>query len=150
MAMEGKRAGRQHDARINRFLYGGDYSPEQWPEDTWARDLELFSNCNINTLTVGVFAWARLQPAADRFDFGWLDRFLDLAADRGFSIVLATPTAAQPAWMSLQYPRCAPRRRVWPPQDTRHEAQFLPEQRKLQTFLAGDCLTHGPPVWDEG
>ena len=28
--------------QLSRFLYGGDYNPEQWPEDTWANDIQVF------------------------------------------------------------------------------------------------------------
>lgn len=24
--------------QLKRFLYGGDYNPDQWPEDTWSED----------------------------------------------------------------------------------------------------------------
>jgi beta-galactosidase len=89
---------------LRRILYGGDYSPEQWPEEHWRRDLDLFEEAGVNTLTLPVFAWARLQPREDLFDFAWLDRFLDLAGEKGFGICLATPTASQPAWMSRNYP----------------------------------------------
>jgi len=55
-----------------------------------------------------VFGWARLQPAEDRYDFDWLDRVLDLLTENGISACLATPTAAQPAWMSKRYPDILP------------------------------------------
>lgn len=28
--------------KLPRFLYGGDYNPEQWPADTWAQDIQIF------------------------------------------------------------------------------------------------------------
>ena len=30
------------DSRINKVLYGGDYNPEQWPEEIWEEDMRLF------------------------------------------------------------------------------------------------------------
>ena len=30
-----------HDAARGRILFGGDYNPEQWPEEVWADDVRL-------------------------------------------------------------------------------------------------------------
>ena len=30
------------DSRINKFLYGGDYNPEQWPEEIWEEGYAAF------------------------------------------------------------------------------------------------------------
>ncbi|UNX53766.1 beta-galactosidase [Georgenia sp. TF02-10] len=87
-----------------RILYGGDYNPEQWPEEVWAEDMELLRQAEINTVTLNVFSWATLQPADDVYDFARLDRIVQTVADAGMSIVLATSTAALPPWMSLKHP----------------------------------------------
>lgn len=55
-------------------------------------------------VTLPVFSWAKLQPAEDTYNFEWLDKVLDLVVQNGIYVCLATPTAAQPAWMSLKYP----------------------------------------------
>lgn len=88
--------------------YGGDYNPEQWPEEIWQEDMRLFRQAGVNLVTLPVFAWARLQPAEDQYDFAWLDRILDLLHANGIAVCLATPTAAQPAWMSRLYPDILP------------------------------------------
>lgn len=90
------------------IYYGGDYNPDQWPEEIWQEDMRLFKLAGINIITVPVFSWAKLQPAEDRYDFSWLDRVLDLAAKNGIYACLATSTAAQPAWMSRKYPEILP------------------------------------------
>jgi beta-galactosidase len=46
-----------------------------------------------------------LQPAEDQFTFGWLDEILDGLHANGIRAILATPSAAQPAWMSAAYPQ---------------------------------------------
>lgn len=84
--------------------HGGDYNPEQWPEAVWDTDVALMRQAHFNVATVGVFSWAALQPAEDRFDFAWLDTVIDRLAAGERHLCLATPTAAQPAWMSQQYP----------------------------------------------
>jgi beta-galactosidase len=86
------------------ILFGGDYNPEQWPEKIWAEDVELMLRAGVNLVTVGVFSWSRLQPGPDRFDFGWLDRVLDLLGGAGIGVCLATPTASPPPWFTRLHP----------------------------------------------
>jgi beta-galactosidase len=84
--------------------HGGDYNPEQWPPEVWAEDMRLMQAAHFKVATVGVFSWVSLQPAEDRFTFEWLDQVLDGLAGAGLFACLATPSAAQPAWMSRAYP----------------------------------------------
>ncbi|MFI0895635.1 beta-galactosidase [Streptomyces sp. NPDC020983] len=84
--------------------FGGDYSPEQWPEHVWKDDHRLFDAARIDTLTLGVFLWARTQPAEDTYDFTVLDRAVDEAEAQGRRICLATGTGAHPAWLARAHP----------------------------------------------
>ncbi len=84
--------------------YGGDYNPEQWPEEIWAEDVALMRRAGVTLVTVGVFSWSRLEPSEGRYTFGWLDRVLDLLADGGIGVDLAVPTASPPPWFSLAHP----------------------------------------------
>jgi beta-galactosidase len=84
--------------------HGGDYNPEQWPRAIWDEDVRLMQECHYNIATVGVFSWVNLQPDEEHFTFEWLDDILDKMTASGRVICLATPTAAQPAWMSQKYP----------------------------------------------
>jgi beta-galactosidase len=84
--------------------HGGDYNPEQWPVATWDEDIRLMQACHYNIATVGVFSWVSLQPEEERFTFEWLDTILEKLAAAGRVVCLATPSAAQPAWMSQRYP----------------------------------------------
>jgi beta-galactosidase len=81
------------------LAYGGDYNPEQWPEEVWAEDVTLMRHAGVNLVSVGIFSWALVEPAPGRYDFGWLDRVLDLLHGAEISVDLATPTAAPPAWL---------------------------------------------------
>ena len=94
-------------AKFNKMLYGGDYNPEQWPKDVWQQDMELFDKAGINSATINVFSWARIQPAEEVYDFRELDEIVDTLAKAGKQIVLATSTAALPAWMVKRYPEVA-------------------------------------------
>jgi beta-galactosidase len=93
---------------MNRIRYGGDYNPEQWPEEVWLEDMELMRRAGVNTATVGVFSWARIEPRPGARDFAWLDRVLDLLHENGIGAILATPTASPPPWLGHQHPDTLP------------------------------------------
>jgi beta-galactosidase len=90
------------------LFYGGDYNPEQWPREVWNEDVRLMREAGVNLVTVGVFAWAQLEPAEGSFDFGWLREVLDLLGEAGIGVDLATPTAAPPPWLTTRYPDVLP------------------------------------------
>jgi beta-galactosidase len=94
--------------KLPYLLYGGDYNPDQWTEDVWKEDMRLFRKAGVNLVTLPVFSWAKLEPAEGVYEFGWLDRIMDLLAENGIYVCLATSTAAQPAWMSRKYPQMLP------------------------------------------
>ncbi|GIJ68370.1 beta-galactosidase [Virgisporangium ochraceum] len=99
------------------FAFGGDYSAEQWPEEVWTEDLRLMKAAGVTMVTVGVFAWAMLETAPGRYEFGWLDRLLDQLAGHGVAVDLATGTASPPPWFSHAHPGSLPvdadGRRLW-------------------------------------
>ena len=88
----------------DKIAYGGDYNPEQWPEETWEEDMRLLKLAHIDTLTLNVFSWASLQPAEDEYRFDKLDKIMELAENHNMNVCLATSTAAHPAWMAKKYP----------------------------------------------
>ncbi|MDR1386952.1 MAG: beta-galactosidase [Propionibacteriaceae bacterium] len=92
---------------LTPVAYGADYYPEQWPEEVWADDMALMAQAGVNLVTVGVFAWAKLQPTPDSWDFGWLDRVLDLLAEHRIAVDLATATASTPPWFTTRHPHSA-------------------------------------------
>ncbi|MBX3082222.1 MAG: beta-galactosidase [Anaerolineae bacterium] len=90
--------------KFGRVYHGSDYNPEQWPCAVWPEDFRLMQEAGISAVAVGVFSWVSLQPAEDKFTFDWLDEIMDGLATHGIKAMLATPSAAQPAWMSQHYP----------------------------------------------
>ncbi|WP_328466054.1 beta-galactosidase [Actinoplanes sp. NBC_00393] len=88
--------------------FGGDYNPEQWPEEVWDEDVALMRQAGVTIATVGVFAWSNLEPEPGRYEFGWLDRVLDRLHDGGIKVALATPTASPPPWFTLAHPQAMP------------------------------------------
>jgi beta-galactosidase len=88
----------------NALMLGAAWYPEQWPETRWDTDLRLMEEAHITFARVGEFAWSRMEPAEGKFDFDWLERAIDKAAQHQVAIVLGTPTAAPPAWLTQKYP----------------------------------------------
>ncbi|MGV9878777.1 beta-galactosidase [Streptomyces sp. NPDC003006] len=98
-----------NDTTRGRILFGGDYNPEQWPEEIWAEDARLMREAGVNSVTLGVFSWAKLEPRPGVRDFGWLDRLMDLMHEHGIGVVLATPTSSPPPWLGRLHPETLPR-----------------------------------------
>jgi beta-galactosidase len=88
--------------------FGADYNPEQWPEQVWHSDAALMREAGVSLVTVGVFAWAYLEPAPGKYEFDWLDRVLGILHEAGVRVDLATATASPPPWFSHAHPQALP------------------------------------------
>lgn len=88
------------------FLHGGDYNPDQWQNypDILREDMRLMKLANCNSMTIGIFAWTALEPEEGKYDFTFLDKAMDDVYANGGRVILATPSAARPAWMAQKYP----------------------------------------------
>ena len=95
-------------SKMNHIAYGGDYNPEQWPEETWLEDVRLMREAGVNFVSLGIFSWAKLEPQPGCHDFGWLDRIVALLHENGISIDLATSTASPPPWFARLHPESLP------------------------------------------
>lgn len=101
---------------FGHLLHGGDYNPEQWLEqpEILEKDLEYFKKAGINTVTIGMFSWAVLEPEEGVFRFDWMEDIINKMHKNGISVILGTPSGARPKWMSDRYPevlRVTPDRR---------------------------------------
>ncbi|HEY1162524.1 MAG TPA: beta-galactosidase, partial [Candidatus Dormibacteraeota bacterium] len=72
--------------RLPHVLYGGDYNPDQWPEDVWPEDVRLMREAGVNLVSLGIFSWSRLEPQEGKFNFEWLDRIMNLLHEGGVSV----------------------------------------------------------------
>ncbi|WP_202125780.1 beta-galactosidase [Actinomadura physcomitrii] len=86
------------------IAYGGDYNPEQWPQEVWDEDVRLMKEAGVCLVSVGIFSWASVEPRPGRYDFGWLDQVMDRLADGGVAACLATMTASPPPWLTARHP----------------------------------------------
>jgi beta-galactosidase len=120
--------------------YGGDYNPEQWPESVWPDDVRLMREAGVTMVSLGIFAWSRIQPAEGVFDFAWLDRIIDLLHEGGIAVDLATATASPPPWATTAYPQMLPQDEngatYWPGS----RQQFAPSSPEYRR-LAGELVT---------
>ncbi len=80
------------------------YYPEHWPESQWATDAQHMRKLGLSMVRIGEFAWSRLEPKADDYQFDWLDRAIDTLHDAKLEVILGTPTATPPAWLIRSNP----------------------------------------------
>nr|WP_272209793.1 beta-galactosidase [Marinicella sp. W31]MDC2875622.1 beta-galactosidase [Marinicella sp. W31] len=89
-------------------MLGVCYYPEHWDEDWWAEDARQMREMGIRYVRIAEFAWSRMEPSPGRYDWGWLDRAIEVLAGEGLRVVLGTPTAAAPKWLVDMYPDVLP------------------------------------------
>lgn len=89
---------------LPKLFHGGDYNPDQWPEDIRIDDVRLMKLSSMNLMSTGIFAWAQLEPEEGKFDWAWLDETFDRLGDAGVFVALATPSSSPPHWMADKYP----------------------------------------------
>lgn len=90
------------------IAFGGDYNPDQWPEEIWDDDIRLMEKAGVNTVALAIFSWDRIQPTEDRWNFGWLDRIIDKLGKAGIATDLASATATAPLWLYEKHPEVLP------------------------------------------
>lgn len=90
------------------IAFGGDYNPDQWPEEIWDDDVCLMKKAGVNTVALAIFSWDRIQPQENRWDFGWLDRIIDKLGKAGIATDLASATATAPLWLYEKHPEVLP------------------------------------------
>ena len=90
------------------IAFGGDYNPDQWPEEIWDDDIRLMEKAGVNTVALAIFSWDRIQPQENRWDFVWLDRIIDKLGKAGIATDLASATATAPLWLYEKHPEVLP------------------------------------------
>ncbi len=121
-------------ARPLALMTAVSWYPEQWPEGRWDQDLAMMQAAHIGFVRIAEFSWSSIEPREGDFKLDWLDRAIRAAGRRGIKVVLGTPTAAPPAWLTTAYPQVF-RTRANGMRDThggRHQADnFNPQFRLL-------------------
>ena len=90
--------------KSNTFALGACYYPEHWPESLWEKDFERMKEMGFSVVRLAEFAWSIFEPKEGEFSFDFFDRVIDLAHSFGIKVILGTPTATPPAWLTSKYP----------------------------------------------
>ncbi|MEI7834359.1 MAG: beta-galactosidase, partial [bacterium] len=87
-----------------RLLIGASWYPEMWPAVEWSQDIARMKELGFNIVRLLEFAWHRLEPVEGEYDFAWALQILDLCHAANIAVMVGTPTAAPPAWLTEKYP----------------------------------------------
>ncbi|WP_018142745.1 beta-galactosidase [Alloscardovia criceti] len=90
------------------IAFGGDYNPDQWPEEVWDEDIRLMKKAHVTVVALGIFSWDRIQPSEHEWDFAWLDKIIGKLGEAGIAVDLASATASAPMWLYTSYPEVLP------------------------------------------
>ena len=80
-------------------MFGVCYYPEHWPEHLWTSDAQRMADLCLEYVRIGEFAWSKMEPQPQCYDFDWMDRAIDGLAKVGLKIIIGTPTATPPKWL---------------------------------------------------
>jgi beta-galactosidase len=151
----GKIGPRLHSEGMERYRRGFTmkigtyYYPEQWPREQWERDFDLMARMGMQIVHMGEFAWFQMEPEEGKINLDWLAECVKMAAEREMSVILCTPTAAPPIWLSQKYPQTLPTHWSGPEQrfgGRRHYNPLSPEMhaatRRIVTALADRFSNH--------
>ena len=80
------------------------YYPEAWNPEQWNRDFKKMAEMGFEFTHLAEFAWAQIEPTEGVFDFKWLDKAVELAAKNNLKVIMCTPSATPPVWLTKKYP----------------------------------------------
>lgn len=86
------------------MYYGAAWYPEHWPAARWDEDIRLMRAAGMNVCRIAEFAWSTMEPTEGYYTFDWLESAVDKLHSNGIAVVLGTPTAAPPAWLTHHHP----------------------------------------------
>ncbi|QGH36192.1 cellulase family glycosylhydrolase [Gracilibacillus salitolerans] len=80
------------------------YYPEHWPEKLWEDDFRRMKEMGFQYVRMAEFAWTIFEPIEGTFEFDLFDRAIQLAKKYDLKVIMGTPTATPPAWLTDKYP----------------------------------------------
>jgi len=87
-----------------KFLLGCCYYPEHWDAGEMAADIQKIRDLGFNVIRMGEFSWSMYEKEAGHYDFSFLRQAVSLAQKAGLDVILGTPTAAPPKWLTDRHP----------------------------------------------
>ena len=93
--------------KINKLIHGVAYYPELWPDADVDADIAEMQSLGINLVRMAEFAWSTMETTPGNYDFSLFKNVMDKMHAAGIAVVLCTPTATPPAWLTHNHPeRC--------------------------------------------
>ena len=89
---------------ISEFFFGASVYPELQTRDEWNAMLDHFQRAQMNCVRVSESSWGNLETASGRYDFGWLQHFLDDLEKRKMRAILGTGSYVPPQWLAAGSP----------------------------------------------
>lgn len=83
---------------------GASYYPELFSPAQWREDLLKGREVGLEVLRCGEFAWEFIEPEDGKFQFDWINNFLSLAGELGYSVIWCTPSATPPPRFFSRWP----------------------------------------------
>lgn len=83
---------------------GVAYYPEVWPLEQIDENIALMHQAGINLVRMAEFAWSRMEAMPGQYDFDWLHLVVEKMGQAGIAVVLGTPTATPPIWLTEAHP----------------------------------------------
>jgi beta-galactosidase len=97
-------AGNPDSSTPSELLLGVDYYPDQTPEPLWEEDARMIAATGFTNVRVAEFAWSLMEPSEGKFDFAWLHCAVVTLQKHSIQVILGTPSAAPPPWLTEKYP----------------------------------------------
>lgn len=88
----------------DRLHHGVAWYPELWPAEQIDRDLAAMRRLGLTVVRIAEFAWSTLEPAEGAIDCAFFRHVMDRAQAAGLRVVLCTPTATPPVWLTHGHP----------------------------------------------
>jgi len=92
------------DKKFTPPYLGSAYYPEDWDDSEQEYDIEKMIEAGMSVARIGEFAWHKMEPKIGEYDFEWLHTIVNKLGDAGIAVVMGTPTATPPRWLSKLYP----------------------------------------------
>jgi beta-galactosidase len=133
-------------------LFGVDYYPDQTAERLWEQDAAEMAEAGITNVRMAEFAWALMEPREHTYAFDWLLRSIGILRQHGIAVILGTPSAAPPPWLSEKYPEILivdEHGMTLSPGTRRFTCPTNPTYRELSTGIAtkmAQAVGHAPGV----
>ncbi|KAF1296290.1 hypothetical protein BAU15_15040 [Enterococcus sp. JM4C] len=85
-------------------MIGTNYHPHDWSPEQWEADLDLMKEAGFSVVRVGHLCWDSFEPSEGKYEFEWMDTFLEECRKRNISVFMDVPTRPAPIWLHKKFP----------------------------------------------